>query len=1001
MCRLPLLPAVVWIVIGIAAPWSVTTARAAQGAAGEYAAAARDTVTLLGGPGRWDGRFETSGGAPDWHGWTSVDHSASTDTVWTVSTFRAAELGGHGPGNRAMWCGGAFAGGDPGYGNGWQAALEWVGTVADPGQAATVVVESFLSHDTEPGFDRVVLRVQRAGGTWQDVRAFEGWRTNRAVHETIVMAPGDYQGAGGDEVRLRWLVVTDGMWSDEDGLYPTEGACQLDDVRVSIDGAVVTFDDFEPGHPARWTPYLPGVGDFAHLAAGLQDLDPCVENASWQVCFVDDGVVVPGSGGSPCFQWCYGPGGYVLHTAGGPLGQDGHLHNAVVSPPLAWPTDCHQAQVSVDVWRHDLLTGATPGMAYRCRVRSTADADPAALALAPWQDRGELGYGDAAYVRHGERFGDLLAPGRRWVQVELAVYEVGWLWGLTGDDATPAPYFDNVCVQAWPVGAPEILVRDGDLPQDTFPANGALDAANLGVNDCRFDMARNISPPQDLRNDPGDTVVVTIASLRPGSQWLVTPRLHLRIHCNPLFDAHRILRPPVGQHFIQGQVQGDSCRGPDGRAIANRWSFSVPDQNLLYPGDVVHVAFEAMDIAGGAIGTSFWPADTTGFHDFGPATRYPRAATMRALPSLRSADGAQPPILVWRDFATGDDPAAWDLALANLGFVEGVDYDVFVTRDPDAGLGNGLGGRATASQIAGYRTILYGAGDHLRSTLATGDHRIDASADLALLSAWMQSAPRNLLLTGDDVAWSLHGRGAAASQFLSRFVGLASASDDASGQIGGQVSPRVLALAGNPLGQDPTVWRLAGGCPGRRAFDALLPTAGAQPLAEFATPEGDGGAYPLAAALLNVDTLSGTRTITLPSAFAAIVDDPGADGDGRAVPARTRLLGAILGYFGQGGGEPTAVPSVDQLAIRCHPNPFNPTTTLAFMLPTPGRATLKVYDLRGRLVRVLLDGDRPAGPGVVVWDGTDGDGAAVASGIYVHELVAGGQTRLGKMTLVK
>jgi Ca-activated chloride channel family protein len=66
-----------------------------------------------------------------------------------------------------------------------------------------------------------------------------------------------------------------------------------------------------------------------------------------------------------------------------------------------------------------------------------------------------------------------------------------------------------------------------------------------------------------------------------------------------------------------------------------------------------------------------------------------------------------------------------------------------------------------------------------------------------------------------------------------------------------------------------------------------------------------------------------------------------------------------------------------------YPNPFNPATTIRFDLPEPGSVTIRVYDLRGRLVRVLFSGERSAGSYSVRWDGTDLDGAEVAAGIYL------------------
>jgi len=83
------------------------------------------------------------------------------------------------------------------------------------------------------------------------------------------------------------------------------------------------------------------------------------------------------------------------------------------------------------------------------------------------------------------------------------------------------------------------------------------------------------------------------------------------------------------------------------------------------------------------------------------------------------------------------------------------------------------------------------------------------------------------------------------------------------------------------------------------------------------------------------------------------------------------------------------------------PNPFNPATTLHFGLPAAGHAELRVFDVQGRLVRTLVDGQRPAGAGQVNWDGRDHDGRQVASGTYYARFVAGGRTSVKPLVLVK
>ncbi|NMC42612.1 MAG: T9SS type A sorting domain-containing protein [candidate division Zixibacteria bacterium] len=84
-----------------------------------------------------------------------------------------------------------------------------------------------------------------------------------------------------------------------------------------------------------------------------------------------------------------------------------------------------------------------------------------------------------------------------------------------------------------------------------------------------------------------------------------------------------------------------------------------------------------------------------------------------------------------------------------------------------------------------------------------------------------------------------------------------------------------------------------------------------------------------------------------------------------------------------------------------HPNPFNPTTTIAFTVPIAGKASLDVFNILGQHVRCLLDGEIEAGAHSVVWDGRDGDGRSVASGIYFYRLRAGTEVDSKKMILMK
>jgi flagellar hook assembly protein FlgD len=83
------------------------------------------------------------------------------------------------------------------------------------------------------------------------------------------------------------------------------------------------------------------------------------------------------------------------------------------------------------------------------------------------------------------------------------------------------------------------------------------------------------------------------------------------------------------------------------------------------------------------------------------------------------------------------------------------------------------------------------------------------------------------------------------------------------------------------------------------------------------------------------------------------------------------------------------------------PNPFNPTTRITFTLATPGHTTLRIYDVKGRLVRTLIDGPLDATVHTATWDGLDRSGRRAATGVYFYEVVSGDFRSTRKMSLLK
>ena len=119
--------------------------------------------------------------------------------------------------------------------------------------------------------------------------------------------------------------------------------------------------------------------------------------------------------------------------------------------------------------------------------------------------------------------------------------------------------------------------------------------------------------------------------------------------------------------------------------------------------------------------------------------------------------------------------------------------------------------------------------------------------------------------------------------------------------------------------------------------------------------------------------------------FVVAVDDAGLESDPAAAPEET--------------GIGDAVTEVELL--QAVPSPFNPSTVIGYAIPAPGHVKLRVFDVSGRLVRVLVDGDETAGRHRVTWMGRDDAGHTVASGVYFYQLDASGKTLRKSMTLLK
>jgi hypothetical protein len=1026
-----------------------------------------DTFALYGGPDEvTEGKFQLANGiTPDWGGgnglpytgapgeWTPVDLT-DQPVYWHRSEFNAQTLGTSQPSpNNAMWSG--VEAGDPigetwvflpGYGNNWADGMLYESApLADPSIAQDVSLDFYFHFDTEPGYDYFQVEYDSAG-TWTTVMAVTGsdadslgFNAPGAQFSAAQSAPihydgNDYGGDAGDQIRLRLIMLSDGAWSDEDGLWPTSaGAVQVDQITMTTSQGAFS-EDFE----SATGPYLfnpdkaPFAGDFAEVYPRITDVDPCRDNTTPAIGMLDFGQVVrngPGIngatqvvGGSNSPGVNYGVvGNYVVNYTGGLTFGEVAVTNEIWSPDILWDlpgSADDDVEISGAFFRKTTWVDLplSSGIFYLWHVRSALPGEP----YNAWADRNFVYFSGGVPVWGNFRWDvtDILQAGPERVQLALATWDFADVFGFAGTQATPSPVFDNVAFYKYRVGGPAFATRNIDLAQDGFPINGSIDvssAASRGALDIPFSMARDVNSGNAF-NVPGDSIIVDVTSVIPGAD-VTDIRMVWALSTNVVFEDALRSAPgrPKDENVIAGvagtiwtgEVVADTSTTSAGAISPDRFFVDLPDQDFMYPGDVLHYYIQATD-SDGRVTTL--PAVTAGFLDFSSSSDYNRTFTVRGLPSISGTSGTQPEILVWNDFGRRGGENEWVTAFRQLGYGEGVDYDTYTTQGPDSGVSNGLGSAgahgANADQLAGYEHMFYFAGN-LDATLlsngsATGNN--DKGNDIDVMEQWHSlEGVRNVAYFGDFIGTGMVGDSAEALSYLSVTMGVAYGDASVRDAIGGQTATLVVPDAGGPYAASFSTDYIAyGGCLAINDFDQIQPATGAAPGHLFTDingtpiPENPDPAFGGVASVIN-PTANGLD-ITFPYS-ASFVYNPQARNVN--LSARTLLFQEILGLFATGPGSIPVVgaPQARFAALNVFPNPFNPSTTIEFTAAIGSRGSVKVFNLRGELVRTLHSGAYQTQ--TFTWDGTDNHGASVASGVYVIQASSEGRVQTRKAALVK
>lgn len=1004
-----------------------------------------DTFALYGGPGSLLGKFQTAQLQPDAQGWMGVD-ATEESPYWQPSLFNSPT------GTTAYWCGQTAEqqpswAAPPGFGNGWDTLIEYRATVADPSQGQTVDLSCIFNYDNDT-WDVFYVEYDSAG-TWTRCAEFRG--NNRQPMWTGVFVPVNYPddvpealpivyagndyGGGGDEIVIRLHFTSDGAWSNEDGLFPSDGAVQIDDILVEHrDGS--SFEDFEGGEPYRWEPISvsPYAGLFAHPMSQVITHDPCAENASPVLGFVDDGTgpynahyegpSTDGSYSSTCEHvpdcsvpvYNYTDGLTAEFHSGSHL----EVENEWWSPPIEWDLPgtadddpfARGAVLRISVWNNLPLENYI-FFTWKLRTRDSSGE------WAPWVDRSYVYYNDRPEWKNYEfDFTEMLPADLDAIQVGLVGLD--WFGGLS-NDATQAPLFDNVSVVKYELTGPVLRTTVNQLGRDAFAGMASNDVATpmaRDLLDVPVDMRHDLLPGTPYSTDYGDSIVVEAHSLMPGTAPFDENsqiRLHYSLNLNPVFESAIRGNAPVtgsgsglhGWDQHEGHVDAElAATKPNGSFFIqlkpNHFAFDLPDEDFMYPGDRLEYYVEVVDDLGNS---STLPAELTGYDD--PTTPYSRDFTIHALPSYSQPAGAQPSVLCWNaevanswvdGFAVAPSDELIRRTLGEAGLFEGIHYDSFVGNNVTTGTNHA----AMLAQLDGYDCIILDSEDKSRQILIGYDFD-PAVGDIGLLRAWRNDlgSDRAIVHFGDALG-SFLGASAAGQSYLTEIAGIAVQDDDLSDELGGGHS-FATDVTGNLAGFT-TSFISYGSCPRLRSFDSIQPLPGAvnshsfdllNPSAPsagvyYATVDGSGGEK---------------KSLFFPYGLSAI-RSPANKLDPGNPTLRSVVLQEIFAALGNPHtpppGEPIAAPARRHFELHApEPNPFNPSTTLSFTLGRPGRGSVKIYNARGELVRVLAIQRFDAGLQRLVWQGRDDNGSSVASGVYHVQYEIDGYSSRQKIALVK
>jgi len=956
-------------------------------------------------------------------GWVQLDKTVQPVEFWHVDDFAGLGGGDYGlllplEGNQSIWLGArpdaldlnvCGYGSPPGYGNNWeQYFCSTCYTVT-----GDVMVNYLVAIDSEPGFDQTTVQYDNCDDNWLDIATsanvgntgvYDGF--SPAVFDTVVIDTSLHSGS----FRLRFYFSSDGGWSDEDGIWNTDGAIILDSMMVSDATGLLSYEDFESATvgdngAGDWNSCnIAGYGDFAVLYPGITLLqeDPCFVDFDCMWSFFTGSTVTYACGGFPSVTAVP----YVNS-------RDQYIQNHVVSPVLPWVGSGSVAELTFNVYRDLPLDNL---VFYEWQIRSWFDDCPSA-----WLTNWGVYFGpNKDWFGDLFPFGQMVEVGATAIQLSVGVRDMCWLWcggGTTGACHSHAPLIDAIQIYRVATSGPQWNVNDFELFQDNFATDGTI------TGTVRADASEDILPQTSAGILPGDSVNVTVNDPETGIAGdLYTgfgPAVYGYVRVDPPQSAKTWtslsddpFRFPVVDSVLSASgdtwylVRCDTAFGAAARTAA------VPDQycldlndNMLTPGDTLWFFFGARS-GSGAENYYFHASHATEGIGIGAKLvtddiqeAMDNAEEMTCLPAAGTLAGND--ILYVDDFSGRNGQPYFDTAFDQLGILHKVDR--FDVRRPDSNQGNGLGSRVVdifQQLIPIYRKIIWHSGNLNDGLIGDGVIAQEKSDDFTALFTFIDQSDRSpgLWVSGDYNAteWiSLSTASAVALRTAYMNFGVQNSDHKV---LGLPVSPLVVGAPGlafdNVTGPDTLV--AYGGCPLINEFDVLEQTG----LSVVQAYYNGNSAYP---AILSQQTPN-ARSVTASVMMSGYSYHYTRDDRAANILDRVVHLRKVLAFLGNQTDPPVGVePTGYAYSLsQNRPNPFNPTTSIEYTVKDQGVVTLRIYNVAGQLIRSLVnDVKAPGEVHIATWDGRNDAGQSVSSGVYFYKLVSGDFVQTKKMVLLK